>query len=972
MKQHVVISEEVIEKQVLKSGYETEKGIRRTKEREEGSSIRRRDHAKEYYEQKRVATKPIALKDLFKKRSLIPGAPESEVRRVLLYGNPGSGKTCITKVFAYKWALREMAQEFDTVYVVPVRVLNSTEHKGQQWARIEAVISRICYSERDCAADCEDLVAQIQHDLDSPSTLLMVDGLDEANDHARELVSKIWDRSCKMLLLSRPYNMRNVETRVDIQVECLGFDDQQLRDYIESELPEDEAPRLIRSLESSDAMWEMAHIPVTAHILCSLSKEHGSAFEEGKRASTFQVYNDMANYVWKRFEEKSMAKNVQKSELFGDLEKVAFEALRNGAILIHERFVMEHATTKNAARTFKESGLLLLVLEGQEYQFPHLTFQEYFAGRHIARSLKQKASDEAARVLDFIQEGKYNEKHALALSFAMHAFARGQSRNALKEMLSIVDEQPVEVLGIQHFFLRMRVLEATMEEAEGADLETIARDERAIELSETARFLLERTIDNVLIREIVIEKLEKCFCVLDRFPKILNGIINETKTLLAKSQDLTWKERAKINAVLKLAKHSPKHIGDIGSFLQLDTRILKWHRTCDGMKRLQDIAKEIPQLTRDLLPVLQKGCIDKDSDVRKSGMEAIGKIAEAAPRFTSDLLPMLQKGCLDEVFRVHYGAMSTVGRIAKVAPQFADDLLSMLEKGCIDESSDVRESAMLAIHNIAETAPHLSGKVLPMLRKGFIDEHPDVRQSALFSSGKIAAVAPHISDELLLVLRKGFIDEHPIVRESAVGAIMDIVGVAPFLLDDLLPMVRKGWIDESSNVRNWAMCAISCIAKAAPQCSGDLLSMLEKGCIDESSDVRGRAMEAIGSITNAAAHLSGDLLPLLKKGCIDEASGVHEAADKALKGINVSKNMLSSVFLTTAYERDISLLLIRDAFTLKSSSESETVSLLLHATSSEEIGQWDKKDLNIFVTNLKQGFDESFPGLSDSLNKRLT
>ena len=74
----------------------------------------------------------------------------------------------------------------------------------------------------------EDLLAQVEHDLADPSMLLMLDGMDEASDHARELVSTVRKRSCKLLLLSRPYNMRDLERRVDVQVECLGFHDEQL------------------------------------------------------------------------------------------------------------------------------------------------------------------------------------------------------------------------------------------------------------------------------------------------------------------------------------------------------------------------------------------------------------------------------------------------------------------------------------------------------------------------------------------------------------------------------------------------------------------------------------------------------------------------------------------------------------------------------------------------------------------------
>ena len=1117
MKHHVVISEEVVGEQELTSENETETDIRKAEEREEGSLDRRRDQAEEYYEQKRRVTKPIALEDLFKRRCLKPRVPESEIRRVLLYGNPGSGKTCITKVIAHRWALGEMAQEFDAVYVVPVRVLNGIEHKGQQPMGLEEAISQICFSKGKRNCDCEDLVAQIDDDLDSPSTLLAVDGLDEANDHSTDLISNIWSRSCKVLLLSRPYNMRNVETRVDIQVECLGFNDQQLRDYIRSELAADEAPRLIRSLESSASMWEMAHIPVTAHILCSLSKEHGTVIQEGRRASAFQIYNDMANYVWKRFEQKPSAGNVNKSEVFGDLERLAFEGLRKGVILIHERFVMENATSKDAAWTFKESGLLLLVLEGQEYQFPHLTFQEYFAGRYIARSLKQKGSDEETRVHDFIEEGKYNKKHALTLSFAMHAFAKGRSKKALKEMLSIVDRQPVELLGVHHFFLRMRTLEATIEEADEAGLESLVKDGQAIKVAEGARLLLEKTIDNVLIREIVVEHFEQCSCVLEKFPKILNDTFDKTKTLLEISRNLTWKEKDKIKDVLKLAKHSSKHVGDIRSFLQLNTKAAYWRRLRDGTARLQTIAKEIPQLAGDLLPVfqekcgdedshvrwsaleairditqaaphlvgdlipvlqqrcvderfsvrsnsmlvishiaraaphlagdlmsvIQQGCVDKAFNVRRSAMEAVRDIVQAAPYLVGDLLPVLQQGCVDKAFSVRASAISVMGDIAKVVPDLAGDLLPVVTQGCVDKDSVVRKSAILEIGSLAKAVPHLAGDLWPVLQKGCMDEDSHVRCCAIRAIGDIFQAVPRLAGDLWPVLQKGCGDKYSVVRgsamlairdiaqavphfagvllpvvqqgcadkassmrSSAISALGDIAKATPHLAGDLLPVLQKRYIDKDSVARRSAISAIGSLAKAVPHFAGDSLPVLQKGCIDEdshvrccairaigdivqalphlarvllpvlqkacgeNSDVRGEATQAIGDIAQAVPHLANDLLPLLQKRYNDEEFYVHEVAKKTLFNLNVQKITLLAIFSPHTYTGAFLLLVLKNAFTLDFPSDSERGSLVSHTTSSEKIGEWDKKDLDKFVVHLRQEFDENFPGLSGYLKTK--
>ena len=131
-----------------------------------------------------------------------------------------------------------------------------------------------------------------------------------------------------------------------------------------------------------------------------------------------------------------------------------------------------------------------------------------------------------------------------------------------------------------------------MEEAGDADLKTLAKDEQAIEIANGARLLLERTIDNVLICEIVVEKFKQCFRVSGQFPMILNYTIDQTKLLLASARYLTWKEKAKVDVVLKLARHSSEHVDDIKSFFQLNTKVEDWRNKKDGTARLLDVIRE--------------------------------------------------------------------------------------------------------------------------------------------------------------------------------------------------------------------------------------------------------------------------------------------------------------------------------------------------------------------------------------------
>ena len=115
------------------------------------------------------------------------------------------------------------------------------------------MIAQICFRERS-DDEYEDLLTQVEGDLDLPTTLLMFDGLDEAGKDARELFHTAEKRLCKLFILTRPYNLQQIRAGVDCEFECLGFNDQQLRNYKKRELRQDEASRLVRSLQRDRGM----------------------------------------------------------------------------------------------------------------------------------------------------------------------------------------------------------------------------------------------------------------------------------------------------------------------------------------------------------------------------------------------------------------------------------------------------------------------------------------------------------------------------------------------------------------------------------------------------------------------------------------------------------------------------------------------------------------------------------------------
>ena len=242
--------------------------------------------------------KSIELVELFDDRSLKSGSPPEKVKRILLYGNPGTGKTSIGKKIGSEWANDRWGSKFHAVYVLPMRQLDKSSFKRSSDIRerptIECAIAKFCFPKKRSDEQFETLSKYIEDDLDSESTLVVMDGLDESDDVGKQMLRQVVAKTCNLLLLTRPYNLNEVRDCAQFEVECLGLSETQLEQYVEKEIGTEDAASLQAYLHGNPNVHRFARVPVTANILCSLWKERRINQNEAEfDMSDFALYESM-------------------------------------------------------------------------------------------------------------------------------------------------------------------------------------------------------------------------------------------------------------------------------------------------------------------------------------------------------------------------------------------------------------------------------------------------------------------------------------------------------------------------------------------------------------------------------------------------------------------------------------------------------------------------------------------------------
>ena len=824
------------------------------------------------------AKKSIAPQDLFKPRSIKPGESEKEIHKVLLVGEAGSGKTTLSHKLVHDWARGAWGADFTAVYLLPVRNLQQSKYNGatpQTTLTLDMAIVRECFPAKlqKRNEDFKRLQTHVQKELQKPTTLVILDSLDE-RDASEEILRQAQAGSHKLLILSRSYGIAAERQMADITIEHQGLNDAQIDAYVqryfqqrgETEAHSDELLSFIKKYQAPAAI---SHVPVNLEILCALWRTD----QQGVRVATMQgslpdLYRRLTRYIWERYQEEYPTAGVAKqATVFQHLGALALDTLKEGAVQLNNwqvKDVLEESPI--TVSMLKDSGFLQAA--GREQcQFPHLTFQEYFAGRRLAGQLFSNDPLEQEHAKTFLARYKYAPQYGRTLSFMAGEVNRSKKVEGLKVLLrQIAREQ--EIVGVQHLLLQLRLLHEWLCIARSEVEEDMAMLEDEFQVMASQAQWFQKGFEHIRNQEY------STGC------KLLELLTSSLKTLPA------------------IASHTPA----LFQLLEDATKDGDERVRAAALQALSALIQVAPAQTLASFPSIQKALKDGSGRVRAAALQALSALIQVAPAQTLASFPSIQKALKDGSGRVRAAALQALPVLIQAAPAQPQELLKSIHESIRDSLNNgdwrIREGALQALPAIIQADPSRDGEALSSIQKALKDDDWWVRSAALASLSALIQAEPERAQKFLTSIQKALKDDAGTARSAVLRVLSALIRAVPDRAQKFFPSIQKALEDKDWLIRSAALAALPAMIQAAPEHSNEAFASIKKALDEDKSwRVREAALRAISALIQATPTQAQKLFPSLQKALRDSSVWVRCAALQTLgffKTLNLASLTLSN------------------------------------------------------------------------------
>ena len=322
------------------------------------------------------------------------------VRKILVEGDAGIGKTTLSVSISEDWSCDKLFQEFELVLLLPLR------HKKVASAGSLPELLKLLHPSADV---CKSVASYLEEE-EAKKVLVIADGWDELSETERQEGSFLYDLLFEtfplmsVVVTSRPSASAPLHRLpcFDRFVEINGFGKDDIREYIHCEFSSEheKACRLLEQLEDNPLIESVCSVPLNCAIICHLWRTS----EEVLPSTMTQLYTKIIlNVILRNMQKKYSFKNVLSLPNFDALPKelqlsfkllckFAFESLKSNQIVFSQEELAEFFPEGFAldeeilcfgllqsTETVLENGL------GVSFHFLHLTFMEYLAALHLSK-----------------------------------------------------------------------------------------------------------------------------------------------------------------------------------------------------------------------------------------------------------------------------------------------------------------------------------------------------------------------------------------------------------------------------------------------------------------------------------------------------------------------------------------------------------------------------------------------------------
>ena len=316
--------------------------------------------------------------------------------KVLVEGGAGIGKTTLSVSLSEDWACDKLFQEFELLLLLPLR------HEKVARAGSLAELLKLFHTSPRV---CESVASYLEDE--EGNVVVIADGWDELSESQRSEDSFLYQLLfvdfplMSVVVTSRPSASAPLHNLacVDRFVEIKGFDEDDIKEYIQSEFASDQekAQCLLEQLEDNALIESVCSIPLNCAIVCHL----WHTLKGDLPSTTTQLYEKIIlHFVCRNLRKlpaygptfgmvsfKDLPKGLMKS--WCNLCEFAFEALKKDQIVFSKKELPE--ISKDGDEQVLCFGLLqsveaVLALTSEvSYNFLHLTFMEYLAALHLSK-----------------------------------------------------------------------------------------------------------------------------------------------------------------------------------------------------------------------------------------------------------------------------------------------------------------------------------------------------------------------------------------------------------------------------------------------------------------------------------------------------------------------------------------------------------------------------------------------------------